>query len=60
MSTVDALDLNSDGKIDIVIYNTSNGASYTGISSGNASNPFTYQYAYWGNGKVLATAAAQP
>jgi hypothetical protein len=60
MSTVDALDLNHDGKIDIVIYNTSNGASYTGISSGNAANPFTYQYAYWGNGKVIATTAAQP
>jgi len=60
MDTVDALDLNGDGKIDIVIYNSTNGASYTGISSGNAANPFTYQYAYWGNGKVLATTAAQP
>jgi hypothetical protein len=60
MSTVDALDLNGDGKIDIVIYNTTNGASYTGISSGNPASPFTYQYSYWGNGKVLATAAAQP
>ena len=57
--TVDALDLNGDGKIDIVIYNSTNGASYTGISSGNAANPFTYQYAYWG-WKVLATASAQP
>jgi hypothetical protein len=60
MTNVDTLDLNGDGKIDIVIYNTTNGASYTGISSGNAANPFTYQYAYWGNGKVLATTAAQP
>jgi hypothetical protein len=60
MTAVDALDLNGDGKVDIVIYNTTNGASYTGISSGNAANPFTYQYSYWGNGKVLATAAAQP
>jgi hypothetical protein len=60
MSTVDALDLNGDGRMDIVIYNSANGASYTGISSGNASNPFTYQYSYWGNGKVLATTAAQP
>jgi hypothetical protein len=59
-TTVDALDLNGDGKIDIVIYNSANGASYTGISSGNAANPFTYQYSYWGNGKVLATTAAQP
>jgi hypothetical protein len=60
MTTVDALDLNNDGKIDIVIYNSANGASYTGISSGNAASPFTYQYSYWGNGKVLATTAAQP
>jgi sugar lactone lactonase YvrE len=60
MSSVDALDLNADGKIDVVIYNTANGASYTGLSSGNASSPFTYQYSYWGNGKVLATTAAQP
>jgi len=59
-TTVDALDVNGDGKIDIVIYNSTNGASYTGISSGNAGNPFNYQYAYWGNGKVIATAAAQP
>jgi hypothetical protein len=60
MTNVDALDLNGDGKIDIVIYNTGNGASYTGISSGNPASPFTYQYSYWGNGKVLATTAAQP
>ena len=60
MSSVDALDLNNDGKIDIVIYNTTNGASYTGISTGNPSSPFTYQYSYWGNGRVLATTVAQP
>jgi uncharacterized repeat protein (TIGR01451 family) len=60
MSTVDTLDLNNDGKIDVVLYNTTNGASYTGISSGNPASPFTYQYAYWGNGRVLATTAAQP
>jgi hypothetical protein len=60
MTAVDALDLNNDGKIDIVIYNNTNGASYTGLSSGNAASPFTYQYAYWGNGRVLATTAAQP
>jgi hypothetical protein len=59
-STVDALDLNGDGKIDVVIYNTTNAAAYAGISSGNAASPFTYQYSFWGNGKVLATAAAQP
>jgi hypothetical protein len=58
MSTVDALDLNGESKIDIVIYNSANGASGTGISSGNAANQFTYQYAYWGDGKMLATAAA--
>jgi hypothetical protein len=57
---VDALDLNGDGKIDVVLYFTSNGAPYTGINTANAANPFTYQYAYWGNGKVLATTAAQP
>jgi hypothetical protein len=60
MTNVDALDLNNDGKIDIVIYNSANGASYTGISTGNASSPFTYQYSYWGVGKVLAATAAQP
>jgi hypothetical protein len=60
MTALDALDLNGDGKIDIVIYNSANGASYTAISSGNAASPFNYQYAYWGNGKVLATAVAQP
>jgi hypothetical protein len=60
MTAVDALDLNGDGRFDIIIYNTSNGASYAAISSGNAANPFTYQYVYWGNGKVLATTAAQP
>jgi len=60
VDTVDALDLNGDGRIDIVIYNSTNGASYTGISSGIAASPFIYQYAYWGNGKVLATPSAQP
>jgi hypothetical protein len=59
-STVDTLDLNGDGKIDVVIYNTTNAAAYTGISPGNAANPFTYQYSFWGTGKMLATGAAQP
>jgi hypothetical protein len=59
-SIVNALDLNGDGKIDVVIYNTTNGAAYSGISSGNPANPFTYQYSYWGTGKVLANTAAQP
>ena len=59
-STVDALDLNGDGNIDVVIYNTSNAAAYTGISTGNPANPFAYQYSFWGTGKVLATATAQP
>jgi hypothetical protein len=57
---VNALDLNGDGKIDIVIYNTSNAAAYTAVTSGNPANPFTYQYSFWGTGKVLATATAQP
>jgi hypothetical protein len=60
ITTVNPLDLNGDGKIDVVIYNTSNAAAYTGISSGNPASPFTYQYSFWGTGKVLATAAAQP
>jgi hypothetical protein len=59
-STADTLDLNGDGKIDVVIYNTTNAAAYTGISTGNPASPFTYQYSFWGTGKVLATAAAQP
>ena len=60
IDTLDTLDLNGDGRIDIAIYNSTNGASYTGISSGVPASPFSYQYAYWGNGKVLATSAAQP
>ncbi len=43
-----------------MIYNSTNAAAYTGISTGNASNPFTYQYSFWGTGRVLATAVAQP
>jgi hypothetical protein len=39
MIIVDLLDLNGEGKIDIVIYNTTNGVSYTVISSGIASGP---------------------
>jgi hypothetical protein len=60
VTDVDALDLKGDGKVDVVIYNSTNGASYKGISSGNEANPFTYQYSYWGYAKVLVTTAAQP
>ena len=52
MKLVDTPDLNGDGKTDVIIYNTANGAAYTGISTGNPGNPFTYQYSYWGNETV--------
>jgi hypothetical protein len=54
MDAMQTLDLNGDLKADLVIYNSANGASYTGLSSGSAVAPFTYQYSYWGNSKVLA------
>jgi hypothetical protein len=60
MQLVDVADINGDGKLDVIIYDTTNGASYTGLNTGSVSNPFTYTYSYWGNGKVVATAAAQP
>ncbi len=54
MSTVRIQDLNSDGRDDVVIYNPTNGAAYTGLSTGNPAAPFTYQYSYWGNTKMLS------
>jgi hypothetical protein len=54
MDNVQTVDLNGDGKMDVILYNSTNGSSYTGISSGSVIAPFTYQYAYWGNNKILA------
>ncbi len=41
---------------DVVIYNPTNGAAYTGLSTGNPAAPFTYQYSYWGNNKNVVAA----
>lgn len=53
MNLVETLDLNGDGKEDALIYNGRNGAAYTAISTGNAADPFTYRYSYWGNGLMM-------
>jgi len=45
-------DVNGDGKADIILYNSTTGTAYTAISNG--SSGFTYTYARWGAGKVLA------
>ena len=60
MQLVEVGDLNGDGKSDVVIYDTTNAAAYTGLNTGNVSNPFTYTYSYWGIGRVVASAVAQP
>jgi hypothetical protein len=44
-------DVNGDGKMDVVLYNSFTGTEYTGISNGDGT--FTYTYWYWGIGKVL-------
>ena len=51
-SSVAAADVNGDGKMDVVLYNSATGTEYTGIGNGNGT--FTYTYQYWGIGKVLA------
>ena len=45
-------DVNGDGKTDVVLYNSTTGTEYTGISNGDGT--FNYTYAYWGIGKLLA------
>jgi hypothetical protein len=54
MSYVDALDLNGDGRADVIIYNPANGTAYTGLSTGNPANPFTYAPSFWGLNKTFA------
>jgi hypothetical protein len=44
--------VNGDGKVDIILYDSATGTEYTGISNGNGT--FSYTYQYWGIGKVLA------
>jgi hypothetical protein len=51
---VDALDLNGDGRADVIIYNPANGTAYTGLSTGNPANPFTYVPSFWGLNKTFA------
>jgi hypothetical protein len=46
------VDINGDGMMDVILYNSQDGTEYTGISTGNGA--FTYKYQYWGIGKVLA------
>ena len=60
MQLVQVSDLNGDGKPDVIIYDTTNAAAYTGLNTGNVSNPFTYTYSYWGTGRVVVSAAAEP
>jgi hypothetical protein len=50
--TVVPQDLNGDGKIDIVLYNSTTGTEYSGLSNG--SGGFSYSYSLWGPGKALA------
>jgi hypothetical protein len=45
-------DVNGDGKTDIVLYNSTTGTEYTGLSNGDGT--FDYTYSYWGIGKLLA------
>jgi len=45
-------DVNGDGKMDVLLYNSTTGTEYTGISNGNGT--FAYTYQYWGIGKALA------
>ncbi len=59
MQLVEVGDLNGDGKPDVIFYDTTNAAAYTGLNTGNVSNPFTYTYSYWGTGRVVVTTAAQ-
>ncbi len=59
MQLVEVGDLNGDGKPDVIFYDTTNAAAYTGLNTGNVSNPFTYTYSYWGTGRVVVTSAAQ-
>ena len=49
---IEPQDVNGDGRADVVLYNSATGTSYTGISNG--SGGFTYTYALWGVGKMLA------
>ena len=44
-------DVNCDGKADVILYNSTTGTEYTGLSNGNGS--FTYTFSFWGTGKVL-------
>jgi hypothetical protein len=44
-------DVNCDGKVDVILYNSTTGTEYTGISAGDGT--FTYTYSLWGAGKVL-------
>jgi len=45
-------DVNGDGKVDVILYDSSTGTEYTGISNGNGS--FSYIYNLWGTGTLLA------
>jgi hypothetical protein len=44
--------VNGDGKTDVILYNSTTGTEYTGISNGDGT--FTYTYSLWGPGKTLA------
>jgi hypothetical protein len=46
---VEPEDVNGDGKVDVILYNSTTGTEYTGISNGDGT--FNYTYQYWGIGK---------
>jgi hypothetical protein len=45
-------DVDGDGKVDIILFNSADGTEYTGISNGNGT--FNYTYKYWPIGTMLA------
>ena len=47
--SVQAEDVNGDGKMDVVLYNSLDGTKYTGLSNGNGT--FNYAYKYWASGR---------
>jgi len=51
MDFVDLRDVNGDGKQDVILYRSTTGTSFTGISAGTN---FTYTYNYFGPGRIVA------
>lgn len=47
-------DLSGAGRDYTYIYQSTDAAMYTGLSTGNPANPLTYLYSYWGLNKRFA------